>query len=305
MNAVLSCLKKPFELALPIKDPHLTNPLSLAGSGREGCDELVLGHARTSSDPKAGRKVDQLRLAVGTKAICRVPIECARGLLCGADQLIPQLLGCLDLFVRFIRLAVGLGRQFLRLTLGFLGRCTCGPRRLVREARCFRELVGSIGDELLGVLAGLFGLAVRVRQLVLDLFRDLTPMLLSLRLRSAPFALHEFPRGYFSLGNALFDVLSRPALLLLQTTASTLTDFFSSLGASLSVLCSLSRSVLSFPRALRGIPCSPNPDVYRVTAQRSRIDHGRSDFSPLIAHARRRRLSGFLDRIHGTQSSRQ
>jgi hypothetical protein len=119
------------------------------------------------------------------------------------------------------------------------------------------------------------------------------------------FALHEFLRGFLSLGNALLDVSIRLALGLLKAPAPTLTDLFDSLGACLGLLCSFSRSVLSFPRAFRGVSRSPDPNIHGVTADRSRIDHGRLNLSPLITHNRGRRTGRFLDRVYGAQSSRQ
>ena len=159
-----------------------------------------------------------------------------------------------------------------------------------RQPPGLRQLLRRVLDELLGSLLGRLGLALGLLDLLVDLRLDLLLLLFGIRLGGLALALHGLVRGLLRLGDALLDAPGRLALHLRQARAPALAHLASVVGALLGLLRGLDGALLGLPSTLRGLPRALHPDVDRVAADRSGVDHGRSHLPPSVASARRRGL---------------
>jgi hypothetical protein len=108
-------------------------------------------------------------------------------------------------------------------------------------------------------------------------------LLFGIRLGSLPFARHELVGGPLSLGHPLLELAIRLPVHLLLTGATPLADLARMVRELLGFLSGLECPLLGLPGPLRSIPRTLHPDLDGVPANRSGVDHGCADLSPLIA----------------------
>jgi hypothetical protein len=193
----------------------------------------------------------------------------------------------------------------LCLLFGLLGGRTSGVRGLVCESPGIDELFRSVGDQLFRGVAGLFGVIVRVRNLVLHFLLSFPSSLLGLGLGGLPFAPHQLVSGFLRFVDALLDLPIRLTLDLPDPSLPPFADLFHLVSLRLGILRSLSCPFFSFAGTLGGVLRSPKLDLYGVTAKGSCINYGGLDPPPLITSIRHSRSGRILDSIYRLESPGQ